>query len=295
MKLNVQGQETFVSTGGRAVFDPGGDVLLFIHGSGQSHLSWMLQGRFFANRGWQVLAPDLPGHGLSGGEPLKSIAEMADWCAELLSAAGVERATVIGHSQGGLVALEMVHRHPQIVSKLALVACALAIPVNPALLELAKNSEHKAIKAMIDWSHAAIGHFHDHTMPGQSHVNFGVRLMANNVPGALYADLQACAHYRGGKAAAQAVSCPVLCILAGHDRMTPIKFGRLMAAALPRADVREIPESGHMLASEQPLLTNLALREFFSTKIVNQEVPATTQSPRPLEPDVGQCACTAKG
>jgi len=49
MRLTVQNQKTFVSTGGRA-FDAKGEVLLFIHGSGQSHLSWVLQGRFFANR-----------------------------------------------------------------------------------------------------------------------------------------------------------------------------------------------------------------------------------------------------
>ena len=50
MKVTIRGQETFVSTGGRA-FDKDANVLLFIHGSGQSHLSYMLQGRFLWRTG----------------------------------------------------------------------------------------------------------------------------------------------------------------------------------------------------------------------------------------------------
>ena len=76
MKVMVRGQETFISTGGRA-FDGSANVLLFLHGSGQSHLSFMLQGRFFANRGWAVLTPDMPAHGLSDGSALTSIEDMA--------------------------------------------------------------------------------------------------------------------------------------------------------------------------------------------------------------------------
>ena len=67
MRCQVRGADTFFSTGGRA-FDADAPVLFFIHGSGQSHLTWLLQSRFFANRGWSVLAPDLPGHYISGGD-----------------------------------------------------------------------------------------------------------------------------------------------------------------------------------------------------------------------------------
>ena len=263
MRIEVSNAETFVSTGGRA-FDPQGEVLLFIHGSGQTHLSWVLQGRYFANRGWQVLNPDLPGHGLSGGIALPGIVEQADWCIELLNAAGVDTATVIGHSQGGLVALEMARRHSQRVHRLALVATALAIPVNPALLEMAKTREAQAISAMISWGHDHLGHVHEHTMPGQSHLNYGIQQMASNPEGSLYADLKACADYDEGEQAAQAVDCPVLCILAGKDRMTPVKFGRKMAAALKGAQLTEIAKGGHMLPAECPLETNRALRAFLS-------------------------------
>lgn len=268
MQLKINGDDAFVSTGGKAQFNSDAPLLLFIHGSGQSHLSWVLQGRFFANRGWQVLAPDLPGHGLSKGAPLTSITAMADWCAALLDAVPTaetpQAATVIGHSQGGLCSLELTRRHPDKVAKLALLACAMAIKVNDNLLNMAQNQEPDAIAAMLAWGHDKIARLHDHSMPGQSHTHFGKRMMGNNRKGALFADLSACAAYVDGAAAAAAVSCPTLCLLAGKDRMTPLPFGKQMAAAISDAQLEIIPEAGHLLTSEWPFATNAALRRFFS-------------------------------
>ncbi|MEL6700488.1 MAG: alpha/beta hydrolase, partial [Pseudomonadota bacterium] len=217
--------EVFASTGGRD-FDPKGEVILFIHGSGQNHLGYMLQHRFLANRGYQVITPDFPGHGLSGGEPLTSIEDMAKWLATFMDATGITSAHIAGHSQGGLVALEFAARYPKRVRSATFMATALAIPVNDFLLGMAKDKEPKAIRAMMDWGHGPTGHIHDHTMPGTSHMVFGGQLMASNAPGALYADLSACAAYDGGPAAAEQIKCPTLCILSGQDKMTPIKAGR---------------------------------------------------------------------
>ncbi len=263
MKLTINGAEAFVSTGGRA-FDPQGEVLLFIHGSGQSHLTWLLQARFMANRGYQVLAPDLPGHGHSQGEPLNRIQDMADWCQALLEALGVGSATVIGHSQGCLIGVELARRHPASVSKLALIAGALAIPVNDWLVTNARDKTDRAIAAMMDWGFGLPGDFHDNTVPGMSHVNFGSALMRANAQGALFADLSACQAYDEGEAAAASLTCPSICILAEKDKMTPAKAGRAMAAAVKAQDCLIVPGAGHMLPAEEPKAVNAALRAFFN-------------------------------
>ncbi|MEM6307535.1 MAG: alpha/beta fold hydrolase, partial [Pseudomonadota bacterium] len=95
MQIDVNNTLIFASTGGRD-FDPAGNVILFIHGSGQNHLGYMLQHRYFANRGWQAITPDFPGHGQSGGAPLTSIADMADWLVTFMDAAGIDRAHMAG-------------------------------------------------------------------------------------------------------------------------------------------------------------------------------------------------------
>lgn len=262
MRLDVNGHETFVSTGGRD-FDPAGKVLLFIHGSGQSHLSWTLQGRFFANRGWQVLAPDVPGHYLSAGDPLESCEAVADWCADFLTAAGVEKSTVIGHSQGGLVALDMAARHGNRVEKLALLGSAQAIPVNDYLINLAAEKEAKAIKFMVSWSHSAEGHKFDHTMPGQSHLGAGAEVMGQNAPGVLLTDLKACNDYTVGADAAEKVTCPTLMIFGRNDRMVPAKFGMKLGGMIDGAESHVIEKCGHFLQSERSMETNNILRPFF--------------------------------
>jgi pimeloyl-ACP methyl ester carboxylesterase len=266
MELIVRGQKAFISSGGRK-FNPNGKVLLFLHGSGQSHLSWLLQGRFFANRGWDVLAPDLPGHHLSDGAALTTIEDMADWSAELLSAAGVASATIIGHSQGGLICLELARRHPSKVEKIAIIASAMAIPVNDALIDMAAKTEPKAAKAMVSWSHGNDGHLFSHTMPGQTHLGYGRKVMAQNNVGTLLADLNACNAYQDGEAATQAITCPSICVLAEKDKMVPHKFGKMLAEKLAHCDVEMIPQAGHFVQSEKSVETNNALRSFFETRL----------------------------
>jgi pimeloyl-ACP methyl ester carboxylesterase len=84
MKLNVAGVETYVYTGTKT-WKPEQPWLLFIHGAANDHSVWALQSRYFAHHGWNVVAPDLPGHGLSGGALLTSIEAIARWCETLLN------------------------------------------------------------------------------------------------------------------------------------------------------------------------------------------------------------------
>ncbi len=69
MQLTVNGIDTFVATGGRE-FDQSLPTIVLLHGAGFDHTTWALHSRWFAHHGFGVLAPDLPGHGRSGGAPL---------------------------------------------------------------------------------------------------------------------------------------------------------------------------------------------------------------------------------
>ena len=136
MRFQVDGVDIYCATGGKT-FDPKLPLVVFLHGAGFDHTAWQLLARWFAHRGAAVLAPDLPGHGISGGKPLRSIGEMADWTAALIEAAGPKQATIIGHSMGSLIALEFAARHPGKVAALALICTGAAMRVSPALLQAA--------------------------------------------------------------------------------------------------------------------------------------------------------------
>ena len=61
MKFNVNGHETYAYTGGKP-FNPAQPTVVFIHGVVNDHSVWILQSRYLAHHGWNVLALDLPGH-----------------------------------------------------------------------------------------------------------------------------------------------------------------------------------------------------------------------------------------
>src|SRR3954470_15336107 len=105
MELTVNGARTFCYTGGKA-FDATQHSVVFLHGVLNDHSVWILQTRWFAHHGFNVLAVDLPGHCRSEGEPPRSVEEAADFVLALLAAAKIEQAALVGHSFGALVALE---------------------------------------------------------------------------------------------------------------------------------------------------------------------------------------------
>ena len=264
MKQQLFDTQIHIATGGRS-FSNDGEALVLLHGSGQNHLTWVLQSRYFAYRGYPVLAPDFPGHGLSGGTPLESIEDMADWVIALLDSLDVKTACLVGHSQGCLVAIDAAARYPDRVSRLGLIAGALAIPVNDQLLTMSDKALGKAISVMTSWGHGPMAHMHDNTQPGHSFLGYGNRLMASNHADALGHDLTACNNYSGGKAAAAKISQPALCILAASDRMTPVKFGNAMADSLVNSERVILNGAGHMLPAERPAEVNDALRHFLAS------------------------------
>src|SRR3984893_15257217 len=150
MQLSVNGIETFVATGGRE-FDASQPTLVLLHGAGFDHTTWALHSRWFAHHGYSVLAPDLPGHGRSSAAPLKTIAEMADWTAALLDAAGASKAKLVGHSMGSLIALETAARHPAKVTALSLIGTTETMTVGPDLLKAAEANDHAAIDMVSIW------------------------------------------------------------------------------------------------------------------------------------------------
>ena len=147
MKFQVNNNEVYASTGGRP-FDKNKPLIIFVHGSGLTHMTWVLQTRYFAFHGYSVLALDMPGHGLSGGESLKSIEDMADWVSDVIDAVGYKEASLVGHSQGCLVTVECTARNPDKIKTLSLMGGAGAIPMNPELLSLAENNDPKALGSL---------------------------------------------------------------------------------------------------------------------------------------------------
>jgi pimeloyl-ACP methyl ester carboxylesterase len=251
MQLSVNGFDTFVATGGRE-FDNGLPTVVLLHGVGFDHSAWALHSRWFAHHGYGVLAPDLPGHGRSSGAPLPTIAAMAEWTAALLETAGVQKARLVGHSMGSLVALETAAWHGAKVSSLALIATSASMKVAPDLLKAAEANDHSAIDMISIWGLGFQAELGGNLAPGLWMHSGAQRVLERNRPGVLFNDLSACNAYDGALAAAAKVTVPSTLILGERDMMTPVKAGNALAAALPNSRTVMLRGAGHMIMMEQP-------------------------------------------
>jgi pimeloyl-ACP methyl ester carboxylesterase len=259
MHLAVNGSDAFVATGGRD-FDAAVPTVVLIHGGGMDHSAWALHSRWFAHHGYGVLAPDLPGHGRSDGAPLRTIAAMADWIAALIAAARAEKAWVIGHSMGSLVALETAARHPARVSALGLIGIAAPMVVGAELLNAAEANQHASVDMVSLWGLGPTATIGGNRAPGLWMLGGAQRVLEASGPGVLFNDLRACNDYQDGAAAAARVTAPATVILGGRDLMTPPKAGRALAALLPRARTVVLEGTGHLMMAERPDEVLAALR-----------------------------------
>jgi len=265
MYVDTPQARLYCYTGGRA-FDPARPTVVFIHGVLNDHSVWILQSRYFAHHGWNVLALDLPGHCRSTGNPPRTVEEAADGVLALLEAAGVAQAALVGHSFGSLVALEAAARAPQRVSHLALVGTAFPMQVSPALIDASLNAPQKALAMVNVFSRSTLAPPPSALGPGTwvygASLALGRKVLASNRRVNLFhTGFVACDSYRNGEAAMAQVQCPTLFVLGAQDQMTPPKAARSLQAQARNGRVVMLP-GGHHQMTETPEALLRALSDF---------------------------------
>ena len=271
MRLAVAGPtgepDAYVYTGGKP-FDATLPVVVFVHGAMNDHSVWTLLARWFANHGFAVLAPDLPGHSKSAGAPLASVEALADWLLALLDAAGVAEASFVGHSMGSLIALEAASRAPGRAARLVMVGTAYPMAVSAALLDAAGSDPFAAIDNVNVFSHSTIAAKPGYPGPG-TWLHGASRALMRRVQlgqrdaNLFLTDFEACDRYRGGLAAAARIVCPTTLVLGARDQMTGPKQSSEIALALRARTVTLT--AGHALMGEAPEALLGALRTAIDT------------------------------
>jgi len=257
MQIQVRDRMAYAYTGGKP-FDPTLPCVVFIHGALHDHSAWGLQARSLAHHGRSVLAVDQPGHGRSAGPALASVEALADWIVALLDAAGVQRAALVGHSMGSLIALEAAARLGERATQLVMMATAYPMKVSAALLDTARDAPLKAIDMVNAFSHSTIAAKPSSPGPGTWLHGANRALMRRVQAGYAEAghgnlfhhDFGLCDSYAGAAEAAPRVRCPVGFILGTRDQMTLPKAAAELARIL-KARVVSLP-TGHALMQEAP-------------------------------------------
>jgi pimeloyl-ACP methyl ester carboxylesterase len=258
--MNVRQVET--KRGARVrVFEGGrGAPLVFLHGAG----GFLADNPFLdalAER-YRVFAPELPGYGESLGEEL--LEDMLDFTLhgwDVVTALGVERPHLVGHSMGGMIAAEMAAIAPNDLSKLVLVGAAgLWMPEHP-IADIYTFLPHEYATVL----------FHDPTR--------GAALLTGGLD---FTNLDALADFYIANSRRMAnagkilfpipnrrvakrlyrVTADTLVVWGKNDRLIPPVYAERWAELLPRARVAMIADAGHMVPYEQPAAFVSAVTKF---------------------------------
>lgn len=257
-----------------------GPHVVLLHGLGATNASFLTTVWELAET-HHVIAPDLPGFG-DASKPVRryDATFYARWLDAFLDRLGIERASLVGNSMGGRVAIEAALARPDRIDRLALLAPAPAFlrrrefvrlvrVLRPELALVPVPVSHRNVVRTIrslfsrpdrvptPWFEAAADEFlRVFRSP------FG-RIAFFSAARQIYLD-----EPRGDDGFWErlcGLSRPALFVWGERDWLIPAKFGRHVQRAVPAATSVVLADCGHVPQYELPALTHATVREFLGT------------------------------
>jgi len=256
-----------------------GSPIVLIHGMLNSSSHWRSVALNLASD-FTVIAPDLIGHGDSAAPRGDySLGAHAASIRDLLAATGIERATIVGHSLGGGVAMQFFYQFPQRVERLVLISSGgLGHEVSPLLRSATLPGVSALLSMTLRWRllealEAAGGRLRQH----QARVGVHIQAIARALrplenAGAREAFLQtlrAVIDMHGQRVSATdrlylLESMPTLIVWGERDNTIPLRHGHYAHEAIPHSHLRTLPDAAHFPHLEDPDGLAHVLREFVS-------------------------------
>ena len=257
MIFQLENKNIHASDSGQGI-DINKDTIVFLHGSGLSHIVWSLAEQFFSSKNYNVLSIDLPGHGNSDGPCLDSIEKIADWMEKVFDKLKLENLILVGHSQGCLEILEYSSRYKERLKKLVFVGGSNKMPVHPDLIELAQSGHSDAVKLMMKWGYEGSKKF-----IGGNPVEKIIQ-SPRDISEILAVDLNACNNYSNGSEAAKVIDLPSMLIFGELDKMVNLESGKKFSNLIKNSTTHVIKGCGHMIMIEKAFEMREKILEFLN-------------------------------
>lgn len=239
-----------------------GDAILCIHGLGATSNFYTPTCLALANR-YRVVRPDLPGSGRSPAREGLSIQLFVEAIARVARALEIERAHVIGHSLGSIVAQHLALQEPKLVRSLALLGPLLAPPDagRQGLRDRAKKARAEGMAGIAEQILQAAT-----STDTRNNQPVAVALVRELV---MRQDPEGYARSCEALAAAEAadiarIACPTLLVTGEEDAVGTPSGARAMAERIAGARLVILPRCGHWTTLERPVESNAALKEFYA-------------------------------
>ena len=256
-----------------------GPTLLLIHGIGGDWRTWepVLDGLALNHH---VVAIDLPGHGGSAKGPGDySLGALASVLRDLGGALGLDRATVIGHSLGGGVAMQFAYQYPERCERLVLVSSGGLGPDVGLVLRLATlpGSEFflsltaPAARRLVDLAGGAGRLLRLRAAPDAEHYARAYTALAEPESRAAFlGTLRGVVGTRGQLVDARdrlylAGHMPTLIVWGERDGVLPVDHGQAAHEAIPGSRLEIFPGAGHFPHRDDPMRFIDVLSDFLAS------------------------------
>ncbi|UCH73165.1 MAG: alpha/beta fold hydrolase [Rhodospirillales bacterium] len=249
-----------------------GPAVVFLHGIGGDGASWLMELEALAGH-WRAIAWDMPGYGASPALPEMTFPALADALDALLDSLDIDRAHLIGHSIGGMVAQEFAATFPHRVASLVLYATSPAFgrPDGDWQREFlaARLAPLDAGRRMADLAPSIVAGLVGGE-PDPDGVARATAAMAR-VPEDAYRAAMRCLVTFDRREALPEIAVPVLVLAGAEDDNAPARMMERMASRIPGADFQLIAGAGHLAHFERPAAFRAAIVSFLDGVTARRE------------------------
>jgi pimeloyl-ACP methyl ester carboxylesterase len=248
--VNVRGIPTHLFEAG----SPSAPPLLYLHGTSLGNL-WLDYHRALAQH-FHLFAPDTPGFGLTERPDwMRDMSDYILYLRDLMDALGLEKPSLVGHSLGGWMAVEVAVWFPERVGKLVLSnAAGIRVKGCPIANLFAMNPQ-EVLAACFDDLTAAIP-----LIPSQVTLDFILTVYRERTT---LASLAWNPHFDPKlERRLERVACPTLIIWGENDRLIPAAYGEAFRQHIQGSRLVKLQGTGHMPMFEQPEAWSKQITDF---------------------------------
>ncbi|MCY0878610.1 MAG: alpha/beta hydrolase [Firmicutes bacterium] len=234
-----------------------GAPLVLLHGGGGTGRAFWAQLNVLSQQGWRVLAPDMPGFGLSDWfEGVQRIEHIGPILFDWLNALNIASFIVGGNSMGGRVAMSMASHHPERVKALIILdSVGVTLPdvpvINPLTLPASEYMRGLVYDPERYKQRTPYRTLADAQQLNRGRASFAQYLAHSAIAPDPELDLTR-------------LTMPTLLIWGREDRIVPLAYGKALHERLAQSELTVIDSCGHLPHIEEPELTSHLIHDFLT-------------------------------
>nr|XP_046247151.1 protein ABHD8 isoform X2 [Scatophagus argus]XP_046247152.1 protein ABHD8 isoform X2 [Scatophagus argus] len=258
-------------------------ALFFIHGVGGSLDIWGSQLDFFSRLGYEVIAPDLAGHGASSAPQIAAaytFYALAEDMRLIFKRYARKRNILIGHSYGVSFCTFLAHEYPEQIHKMVMINGGGPTALEPSLCSIFNlpTCVLHCLSPLLAWSFLKAGF----ARQGAKEKQLLKDNNAFNVSSFVLRAMMSGQYWPEGDEVYHAeLTVPVLLVHGMHDKFVPVEEDQRMAEILLMAFLKVLEDGSHMIMMECPEAVNTLLHEFLLWEPAMPPLPKKESKTRP--------------